>query len=303
MTKRCFCFTFFLLICFSLPLTATAQTVNIPDSNLRTIIAGALDKTSGEAITRADMARFLELPIPNSNIRNLTGLEYATNLRVLNLGAVRTTGGFRVNNNFITDISPLARLNNLEELNIEVSAISDISPLAGLNNLRWLFLDDNSISDVSPLEGLNHLELLALENNFIADISPLVANTGLGSGDRVWLEGNPLNAASINTHIPTLQDRGVTVESDAVVTEGVNIPDPNLRAAITTTLGKAPGTVITTADMANLTRLVALNDNISDLTGLEHATNLTQLGLGPERVQGVWTNSITLSLTFRRCRG
>ena len=58
MTKRRFCFTFFLLICFSLPLTATAQTVDIPDDNLRAEIEKALGKTPGEAITAADMAKF-----------------------------------------------------------------------------------------------------------------------------------------------------------------------------------------------------------------------------------------------------
>ena len=47
MTKRHFCFTFFLLIYFSLPLTATAQTVNIPDLNLRAIVENALGKPPG----------------------------------------------------------------------------------------------------------------------------------------------------------------------------------------------------------------------------------------------------------------
>ena len=55
----------------------------------------------------------------------------------------------------------------------------------------------------------------------------------------------------------------------------VFIPDPNLRAAIETTLGKASGDTITTSDMAALAHLEARESNISDLTGLEHAINLT----------------------------
>ena len=380
MTKRRFCFTFFLLICFSLPLTATAQTVDIPDPNLRALLADALGKTSGEAITRADMARFLELPIPNANIRDLTGLEHATNLTKLNLGPVRE-GAFVRQSNILSDISPIAGLTNLEELNLEFTFLSDISPLEGLNNLTKLYLGGNVISDISPLEGLNSLMYLGLENTFlsdispleglnnllfltlhensisdissltglnnlaflwlhnnaisdissltglnnlaflwlhnnaisdissltglnnltwlflsgnsITDISPLVANTGLGREDIVDVTDNPLSAASINTHIPTLQSRGVDVRFDAVIAEPVDIPDPNLRAAIERTLGKAPGSTITESDMANLTRLVALNDNISDLTGLEHATNLTFLRLGPERPGEPNSNSIT----------
>lgn len=39
----------------------------------------------------------------------------------------------------------------------------------------------------------------------------MVANTGLGTGDLVDVERNPLSAMSYQTHIPTLQDRGVIV--------------------------------------------------------------------------------------------
>ena len=57
----------------------------------------------------------------------------------------------------------------------------------------------------------------------------------------------------------------------------VYIPDVNLRAAIEAALGKTPGTVITSADMARLTHIIADEKGISDLTGLEHATNLGRI--------------------------
>ena len=451
MTKRRFCFTLFLLICFSLPLTATAQTVNIPDEDLRAAIENKLGKAPGTAITATDMATLTELRAPNANISDLTGLEAATNLTELYLGATYVFAEERFLNsnsisdisplagltklvdlglgsNSISDISPLAGLNSLEVLGLEKNSIanisplaglnnltklylsansisnlsplanltnltdlelwgnsiSNISPLAGLNNLEWLWLEANNISDISPLQGLtslteldldsnsisdisplaglnnltklwldansisdispltglnkmivlflnfnsisnissiagltnlrvlslwdnsianisplaglNNLTYLDLEDNSTADISPLVANTGLGGGDRVFLRGNPLNSVSINTHIPALQRRGVDVRFDAVVAEPVDIPDPNLRAVIEAELGKAPGDTITTADMAKLIELRAPNANISDLTGLEGATNLTELDLGTEQVQQrVWRNSNSIS--------
>ena len=67
----------------------------------------------------------------------------------------------------------------------------------------------------------------------------------------------------------------------------VDIPDANLRVAIETALGKASGTPITRAEMASLTRLDAPNKNISDLTGLEFATNLTRLSLGENQISDV----------------
>ena len=59
----------------------------------------------------------------------------------------------------------------------------------------------------------------------------------------------------------------------------VDIPDPNLRAVIENFLRKAPGAEITVDDMARLTFFNAGNMGIRDLTGLEHAANLTSLDL------------------------
>ena len=61
------------------------------------------------------------------------------------------------------------------------------------------------------MTGLARLELLVIEKNLISDLAPLVANMGLGSGDEVYVKDNPLSATSLNTHIPNLQARGVTV--------------------------------------------------------------------------------------------
>lgn len=80
MKKQPFRFTFFLLICFLIPLTVTAQTVNIPDPNLRAAIEQRLGKARGDTITVADMAALTELSALKANISDLTGLEDATNL-------------------------------------------------------------------------------------------------------------------------------------------------------------------------------------------------------------------------------
>ncbi|CAI8028973.1 hypothetical protein GBAR_LOCUS16477, partial [Geodia barretti] len=154
------------------------------------------------------------------------------------------------------------------------------SPLAGLNNLTLLSLDYNPISDISALSGLINLIWLSLLGNSISDLSPLVANTGLGQGDAIIVNGNPLNNASINTHIPALQRRGVRVDFDDPFDKPVDIPDSNLRTAIEKALRKASGVTITTEDMKHLPQLIAPNASITDLTGLEGATNLTLLELG-----------------------
>ena len=370
MTRQPFRFTFFLLICLSIPLTATAQTVNITDPNLRAAIEAELGKASGDTITADDMATLTQLEAEDVDIRVLTGLERATNLTELYLynnsisdisplagltnltrlillnnsisnisplrgltnltelylynnsisdisplrGLTNLTELYLYNNsisdisplrgltnltelylynNSISDISPLAGLTNLTWLDLDNNSISDISPLRGLTNLTWLYLDNNSISDISPLAGLTNLTWLILLNNSISDISPLVANTGLGNDDTVYVNGNPLSDASINTHIPALVSRGVTVEFGAIVVQPEDmaqmgdIPDPYLRAAIEAELGKASGDTISADDMATLTQLEAEDVDIRVLTGLERATNLTELYLDNNSISDI----------------
>lgn len=55
---------------------------------------------------------------------------------------------------------------------------------------------------------------LDLSYNQISDISPLVSNSGIGEGDVVALEGNPLNDEAYDVHIPALIERGVKVVFD-----------------------------------------------------------------------------------------
>ena len=142
--------------------------VNIPDANLRAVIADALGKAPNAPITPDEMATLTELDARDQGIRDLTGLEFATNLTWLLLFA-----------NSIADVSPLAGLTRLEVLSLQSNNIADVSPLAGLTNLRWLSLSSNSIADVSPLAGLTNLTGLYLRFNNIADVSPLAGLTNL----------------------------------------------------------------------------------------------------------------------------
>ena len=167
---------------FTVTFNAVAEAaVHIPDANLRAAIETALKVAPGDPIAPVEIETLTSLEVRETQIRDLTGLELATNLR---------------------------------DLELVENGIVDVLVLSGLTNLTALDLGGNSISDLSPLEGLTNLTELLLGNNNISNISPLVANTGLGSGGTVRLRGNPLSYQSIHTHIPALQSRGVTVEFD-----------------------------------------------------------------------------------------
>lgn len=93
--------------------TCVNPPVSIPDRNLRAVIADSLGKAPDAPITRTDMAKLTELGASNRNIRDLTGLEFATNLRELNLSFNKLTG----------PIPPeLTNLTNLELLRLDDNA-------------------------------------------------------------------------------------------------------------------------------------------------------------------------------------
>ena len=189
-----------------------AQTVSITDSNLRAAIEDALGKVPGSTITPVEMATLTELYARNANITDLTGLEAATTLERLDLGAAYVASeGRSINSNSISDLSPLSGLTRLTRLHLEGNQIRDISPLADLTSLVVLGLGNNVISDISALAGLTNLFFVGLWDNNISDISPLVANTGFGQGEEVSVSENPLSDVSVEIHIPVLQDRGVEV--------------------------------------------------------------------------------------------
>jgi len=217
----------------------SGEIVTFSDKNLEAAIRDALSITE-RPIYESDLPGGLTALGP-SKITDLSGIERCTDLQDLFL-----------ENNQISDITPLSSLTNLWRLQMDDNQISDISPLSGLTNLQGLFLANNQINDISPLANLTNLRVLylrgnkiqdisslaaltnigekwewggqrlhegsrvslELSNNQISDISPLVSNSGIGEGDVVALEGNPLNDEAYEVHIPALQKRGVKVVFD-----------------------------------------------------------------------------------------
>ena len=169
------------------------------DPNFETLIREALDKPSGE-ITIEDLSSITLLDGIGREITSISGIEFIVNITEINLDS-----------NSISDITPLSELTNLTELNLDNNLFSDISSISGLTKLKSLNLDSNQIKNIASLSGLTNLTSLDLEDNQIVDIKPLVDNTGLGSGDTIALNSNPLSNTSITVYIPQLKANGVDV--------------------------------------------------------------------------------------------
>jgi len=72
----------------------------------------------------------------------------------------------------------------------------------------------------------------------------------------------------------------VTAQIPVRVGAGVPIPDTNLQAGLNAALGKPAGDVVLRSELEGLTTLSIRNRSITDLTGLEHATSLSDLNIG-----------------------
>ena len=151
------------------PVRPPGTVIQIPDPNLRRAIAQALGKGPNAPITVEDMEGLgTRFEAADRNIQDLTGLQFAINLRYLQLDG-----------NEISDLSPLASLINLRDLRLHDNPLSDISPVRGLINLTRLEFDESSVSDISPVRSLTNLTYLEFDRTLVSDISPVRGLTNL----------------------------------------------------------------------------------------------------------------------------
>ena len=78
------------------------------------------------------------------------------------------------------------------------------------------------------------------------------------------------------------------------------MPDANLRTTVRTSLGLADNEALTQAKMLDLTELKAAGRGISNITGLEHATNATTLRLANNQISNLNSLSGLTSVTKLR---
>ncbi|GAG86639.1 unnamed protein product, partial [marine sediment metagenome] len=137
--------------------------------------------------------------------------------------------------------------------------------------------------------------------NEAVTISVSVANTGGSQGSYeaiLNINGAPEETKTVTiatgasqsiTFSVTREDGGsytVTVDSltdSFTVVQEVTFPDSNLEAVIRETINKLQGPIYT-SDLESLTRLIAQERGISDLSGLEYCLNLRWLDLGQNNI-------------------
>ena len=197
-----------------------------------------------------DITQVTELDLHSNNITDISALAGLTQLKELNLS-------FNIN---ITDISALAGLTQLTKLNLRGNKITDVAALAGLTQLKEINLRDNKITDVAALAGLTQLKELDLRGN--KNITDIAALAGLTQLKELNLRDNNI------TDVSTLA--GLTQLTKLNLRGNKNITD-----------------ISTLAGLTQLKELDLSLNNITDIAALAGLTQLTKLNLDINRISDI----------------
>ena len=99
-----------------------------------------------------------------NKISDLSPLAALVNLQEINISYTQ-----------VHDLGALKALVNLQEINVSYTQVRDLGALATLINLREINISNTQVSDLSPLEGLSNLRNLYISRTKVSDLNPLKA--------------------------------------------------------------------------------------------------------------------------------
>ncbi len=197
-------------------ITVTINVTEVPDTispplSSRTpavrdaIVSQVRGVSNADDVTPAHLVAITYLGLSSQSISSLKSSDF---------NGLSTLDNLNLNNNSISDLSPLANLTSLTSLQLSRNSISDLSPLANLTSLTHLYLERNSITDVSALENLTSLQWLRLKFNPIplsayGSLRRLIAAVAATHGRRLSLDVDP------NKHPPVFTEGDSTTRAVA----------------------------------------------------------------------------------------
>ena len=279
--------------------------VTIPDANLRVAIEAALDKATGAPITQADMATLDSLEANDADISDLSGLEFAVNLKWLDLSS-----------NKITDISILEGLTNLTDLALSSNNISDLASLVantGLGREDTVDVADNPLNVTSQITHIPSLRARGVSISFVAPAVTIpdanlraAIETALSKdSDATITRAEMATMDSLEASDADIDD--LTGLESAVNLTYLSLNDNNITNI--SALGKSTNLerlwlsnnriedISALSKLANLTELWLWNNQIEDISALSGLTNLTRLSLGLNNITDIAALSGLTNLT------
>jgi small GTP-binding protein len=105
-----------------------------------------------------------------NHISDLTPLTKLLNLQQLDFSSTQ-----------VDDLAPLANLHKLKKLHCSSTQIFDLTPLANLLNLQQLYCYSTQVSDLAPLANLQYLRFFDCDFTQVSDLRPVKHLVGVGN--------------------------------------------------------------------------------------------------------------------------
>lgn len=277
-----------LLLVLLLSGVANAQIVNIPDANFKAkLIALGIDANTDGEIQQSEAQMPSNLIVSDSNLSDLTGIEYFTNLGFLDC-----------HDNSLSNLN-LTGLSNLQMLDCSNNLLSTLN-LTGVSNLNWLNCTNNLLTSLNGVSStvtilrcgnnrltnlnassLTNLSILECSNNRITslNISGSANLTSLACGSNLLTAINVNGFANLN----------VLECSYNKLTE-LNVSNLALLTTITCR-GNEPLTTVNLSNLSSLSNIDLVgNDTVN---GFDQTGNLSSLTL--TNLPQIWNLNCSLN--------
>ncbi len=257
--------------------------VTIPDKNLKEAIVFQLSKQGIKVkdgkITKEMMEKMSGLDndlnftqqMAGKGVKNLDGLQYATNITRLHLGY-----------NEVTDLSPLKGLKKLQSLKLDDNYIKNVSPLSSLTELKKLNLSQNEILDARPIADLRKLEELNMYGNrkltSIAGFDKLTDLKKLNLGRCIGI--TDISPLASSTKLEELYFYNNKVEDISKLSKLTNLKVLSFYA-------NRVKDISSLKDMKNLKVLDAHSNKIQDISPIKELKNLQELYIQQNQIADV----------------
>jgi len=290
-----------------------------PDPSLDSVMRLRINKPVGVILYRD--VKNLESFDALAPIRDLSGLQFCSNLKVLSLRDLKAgdLGPFKnllglerltifmysKAEDSLKDLSPLQNLTQLQNILLQGTKVSDLSPLQNLVHLKSLNIHSyGNLSNLSPLVNLAELSNLNISNNGVSDLSAL---QNLPQLKYLALNSQSLTNASLDVlpNFPQLTGLQIfcTFLTDVSVVKNLSrltslslsvnyindlsqfLPLPNLD-----TLALSGNTITSISELQTMPQLKYLdlsNNQISDISPLQTLTQLQDIRLTFNRVSNI----------------
>lgn len=257
-----------LMLVISLALSGQASAdqesseISFQDEKLEQAIRQALDKNENEAITKQEMESLTYLNLSFKGIKSVQELQYATNLKNLNLYL-----------NEITDIKPLAALKLIRYLDLSYNQIDSIEVLSSLKNLESLIVNGNNLTSIDVVKHFPRLQELGAGENQIVDIQVLTTIK-----DLLWLKLNNNPITNIEPISKLTKLKNLDISNNNI--SDLKLLKPLSKSLVYLQIGGNQITDLSALEgFSQLGSLYAENNQIKEITPLRKLTNLGVLNL------------------------